>query len=63
MIFNLELKNSNEVKISVDAKSLKAAIRYFSSFEHLDEKDLMRLFKVEQRKNVVRESLSGKLNK
>lgn len=63
MLYCLKLKNSNEIKTCVEAASLKAAIRYFSSLEHLCDEDLLRLFRIDQKKRQVRKRFSGTFGK
>ena len=50
MIYNLKLHNSDEIKNSIEASSKKYAIEYFASLLNLDEKVLLKIFYVQEKK-------------
>ncbi len=47
MIYRLVLKNNQDVKNLVEAKTKKAAIYYFAAVLHLSPKDLLRIFSIQ----------------
>ena len=51
MVYCLQIRNSNEFKICVDADNKKSATRYFCKYEHLSKEILTQLFRIVAKKN------------
>lgn len=51
MVYCLQIRNTNEYKVCVDADDKKSATRYFCKYEHLSKEILTKLFKVVPKKN------------
>ena len=51
MVYCLQIRNSNEYKICVDADDKKSATHYFCKYEHLSKKTLNQLFRIVAKKN------------
>ena len=49
MVYCLQIRDSNEFKICVDADDKKSATRYFCKYEHLSKEILIKIFKVVQK--------------
>ena len=47
MIYKLLLKNNQDIKNLVEARTKKAAISYFAALLHLSQKDLLKLFSIQ----------------
>ena len=46
MTYCLKIKNSDEIKIQIDADNLEKAIDYFSKYEHLKRNVLIKLYRI-----------------
>tara|TARA_B100000959_G_scaffold216206_1_gene227762 strand:+ start:428 stop:571 length:144 start_codon:yes stop_codon:yes gene_type:complete len=47
MIYKLVLKNNQDIKNLVEARTKKAAICYFAALLHLSQKDLLKIFAIQ----------------
>jgi len=47
MIYKLVLKNNQDIKNLVEAKTKKAAICYFAALLHLSQEDLLKIFSIQ----------------
>ena len=47
MIYKLVLKNNQDIKNLVEAKTKKAAICYFAALLHLSQEDLLNIFSIQ----------------
>ena len=57
MVYCLQIRNSNEYKVCVDADDKKSATRYFCKYEHLNKEMLSKLFKVVRKVNLQKKQL------
>tara|TARA_A100001015_G_C14966455_1_gene703176 strand:- start:871 stop:1032 length:162 start_codon:yes stop_codon:yes gene_type:complete len=46
MTYCLKIKNSEEIKTTVNADNLEKAIDYFSKYEHLQKNVLIKLYRI-----------------
>ena len=46
MVYKLALKNCDDVKTLIDAKTKKAAICYFAALLHLSKSALLKIYRV-----------------
>ena len=58
MKYCLQIQNSNENKICVDADNKKSATRYFCKYEHLSKEILTQLFRIVENKNPSTKQIS-----
>ena len=46
MTYCLKIKNSNEIKLKVEAENIEDAIDYFSKYEHLRKSILIKIYRI-----------------
>ena len=57
MVYCLQIRNTNEYKVCVDADDKKSATRYFCKYEDLNKEVLSKLFKVVRKLNLKKKQV------